>query len=299
MVLSKKSSAKKCLVVIPTHKEQPNQLEIESFLNTISILHSWPVKVLLLEGLSGAVYLELASKAGREIEIGWARDGHMGSLENYNKMATSRSFYEDVSDFEYILIVHLDAWIFRDELSFWIDKNYDYVGAPLFLNRGRKSLSVFHRMLPTGGNGGLCLRKVKKHLQILLPRETDINWDLAFKWFIFLIFKSFLAYVSWNRVSWFVALSLGKSTSHRSPLNEDIFFSVICAINDQRFRVAPPLEALAFALEVNAEEILEFNLQLGTPFGIHGIGKYTPMEYVRRISNNYERVNRSYAQLVK
>ena len=41
-------------------------------------------------------------------------------------------FYESFLDFKYVLIHQLDVFIFKDELNYWCNQNYDYIGAPWF-----------------------------------------------------------------------------------------------------------------------------------------------------------------------
>ena len=50
--------------------------------------------------------------------------------QGYNEMMMSEKFYELFSDYEYILICHVDAWLFRNELVEWCRKGYDHVAAP-------------------------------------------------------------------------------------------------------------------------------------------------------------------------
>lgn len=286
-----------CVVLIPTHKANPNDQERQSFLNTLTVLHAWPVKLLLLKGTSADLYIQLAIKAGKDVEVTWADDGHLGSFENYNRMALSPSFYESMGNFEYMLIVQLDAWVFRDELRYWIQRGYDSVGAPLFLPRGRNNLSIFREMFPSGGNGGLSLRRIAKHKQVLTGGKTRVNWRLLVQWLLFVIFRTGFTYRVLNRTLEVLPLAERKVKHAARLFNEDVWLTIVCAIRNRDFRVAPPKEALGFSLEVNAEEILKFHLRLGTPFGVHGVGKYISPEFLKSITSNYERRNRSYAKL--
>ncbi len=55
---------------------------------------------------------------------------YFSGIRGYNRLMTSKTFYGRFADYEYILIVQLDAYIFRDELDEWCVRGYDYVGAP-------------------------------------------------------------------------------------------------------------------------------------------------------------------------
>ena len=48
----------------------------------------------------------------------------------YNRLLLTTQFYEKFLDYDYILIYHLDALLFRDELTMWCGQGYDYIGAP-------------------------------------------------------------------------------------------------------------------------------------------------------------------------
>jgi len=52
------------------------------------------------------------------------------SPQSYNKLLINPEFWSAFTDFDYMLIVQLDVIIFRNELDIWLDKGFDYIGAP-------------------------------------------------------------------------------------------------------------------------------------------------------------------------
>ena len=64
----------------------------------------------------------------REVSDEWL--GRKNGIAGYNRMMLSAGFYELFRDYEYLLICHTDAWIFRDELADWCRRGYDCVAAP-------------------------------------------------------------------------------------------------------------------------------------------------------------------------
>jgi hypothetical protein len=90
----------------------------------------------------------------------------------YDRMMLQPAFYERFTSYRYILIYQLDAFVFRDELGYWCDAGYDYVGAPWIGNAAISDIAssctrirrIFHGIIPAYqkmvGNGGFCLRNV-------------------------------------------------------------------------------------------------------------------------------------------
>jgi hypothetical protein len=108
------------------------------------------------------------------------------------------SFYKQLLDYEFILIYQLDAFVFRDELLFWCEKKFDYVGAPWLRHRDypdliKKIKSKFQAYfdiklnkringVPTNmqfenkvGNGGFSLRRVSKFYELSLQYDEKIR----------------------------------------------------------------------------------------------------------------------------
>lgn len=52
---------------------------------------------------------------------------YFGSNVAHSLMQMSPVFYEQFIDYEYILMYHLDALVFSDQLEDWCDKGFDYI----------------------------------------------------------------------------------------------------------------------------------------------------------------------------
>lgn len=115
------------------------------------------------------------------------KNDYFNNIRGYNKLMLSEDFYSQFTDYSYILIYQLDAFVFKDELQTWVNKGYDYIGAPWihssqytnhkggtikcklkrFWYRITKNKKRLHRYYwGYVGNGGFSLRKVSKMLQI-------------------------------------------------------------------------------------------------------------------------------------
>lgn len=115
-------------------------------------------------------------------------DEHFVSLRSYNKLVLIPSFYLRFRQYQYMLIYQLDAYVFKDELLYWANKGYDYIGAPWIPNvkvlqderSQRKLLREYAWYMITGsekrtkeeafryqvGNGGFSLRKISKMVKV-------------------------------------------------------------------------------------------------------------------------------------
>jgi glycosyltransferase involved in cell wall biosynthesis len=265
-----------CIVIIPTHKDTMTPEEERSFRNTLDILGNWDIALVIPEGVSSDCYREISSKEKLQFNIITGRSGWMGSVERYNDMGLSPEFYRLFKGYKYVLICHLDAWVFRDELQMWIDKGYDYIGAPWFLLRGESYVPLERLMCPQGGNGGFSLRKVDKMIEITSNPMNSFNLILFFKGVFFLIknkkFKFLKIFIRICREF------LHDPDSFRKKYNvyEDVMFCIFYSLVNKRFRVAPAREEMYFATEVYSEEILKTKLKWQLPFAIHGYEKYLP-----------------------
>ena len=119
-------------------------------------------------------------------------DSNFRSVWTYNNMMLSPWFYNMFVDYEYMLICQIDAYVFSDQLDYWVSLGYDYIGAPWMLNdkpyerligqwvirllklqpihnNRLHSAHLFHNV----GNGGFCLRRISKMKEIM-ERNQDL-----------------------------------------------------------------------------------------------------------------------------
>jgi len=263
----------KCAIIIPTHKATLDEGEIASLRNTLGILAARDVFIVLPHNISPDYY-EQFKKDFVSLRILNLEPGYLGSIENYNAMALSSSFYRKFENFEYMLICHLDAWVFRDDLGYWMSRGYDYIGAPLFLEEPPYPINLFGLAAPVGGNGGLCLRRTKKMLEITEGLEVRFNYLLFSRGVFFLLRNR-----RFDLLRIYFNICQGLRSDHlafqrKYNVYEDVMISVLYALLDPSLRVAPPNVSKMFCLEVNMEEIANTGLRLKLPFGLHSYNKY-------------------------
>lgn len=222
---------REAVVVVPVYKPRLEGSELKSLLQCIHILGNHPIIIAAPVDLDTGFYQQVSN---HEIQVIRFAEKYFTSTTGYSELLTSAHFYRSFISFKYILIYQVDAWVFRDELSYWCQQDYDYIGAPWIekppITSGKKPLvDLSERLYNKVGNGGLSLRKVKTH----------IRWS----WLVGIIFK-FL------------------------PKNEDILWTLFAPLKKPK-----ALHALRFAYELNPEKSYELtDKQL--PFGCHAWEKY-------------------------
>lgn len=190
---------------------------------------------------------------------------YFASVEKYSELLTSKLFYEQFINYEYILIYQMDALVFSDQLMEWCHRGYDYIGAPLF-NSVINNLSYKKGETIKGANGGFSLRKVTSFLKVIsiterLATRTSNKTNIRKLWFILAVFMN----KSHNR--WLNA------PPRDYPFNEDGFWSYEAVKYYPKFKVAPFKQALKFSFERFPKKCFELN-NYQLPFGCHAWTKY-------------------------
>ncbi|OGX90520.1 DUF5672 family protein [Hymenobacter coccineus] len=236
-------------VVIPIHLEEPLALEKISLAQTLAVLNQYPITFMTPTWLDVSWYEEFCQgKATVHFErFDWR--GH----EAHGELLTNSVFYERFLPYEYILTVHLDAFVFRDELTRWCHAGYDYAGAVTYNPLWEQPNSTMRRL--TGfsypeyfGSGGFSLKKVSTFYRITSQFRFYMN---AYHWL-----------------------------RRRRGLSfyDDLFLAQHFPKLSAGFRVPPKALAQQFgaAWEFGEEKDLPFSNHdnASLPFGIHGWVKY-------------------------
>ena len=243
-------------VLIPVYKPELGRDDRISLSQTCRILADYPLTVVHPEGLDVS---SIAAEFPQLSFHSFPRKFFAG-VEGYNRFMLSEDFYEAFSEYEYVLICQLDCYLFKDDLSDWCRKGYDYVGAP-WLKRSVYEFPILKQLIHLYshfrhkqgkltqfdrygkvGNGGLSLRKVSSHLQVLREQPEEVR--------------------------------LYAEVNNRKHLfNEDTFWALV----PRHFRYPEWQEAILFSYNKYPE--LSFRWSGGkVPFGCHGWtkSKYRP-----------------------
>jgi hypothetical protein len=232
---------KKVCVVVPIYKPVLNEYEKVSLAQMKKVLHKHPVKIVAPNSLRlSSKELELEKFSIERFE-----DSFFSGIQGYNRLMLSSEFYQRFLEYKYILIYQLDAFVFRDELEYWCNQNYDYIGAPWICfswYEQKDTMTRFHRVLKKigitnksiVGNGGFSLRKVSRfYLYAKIFRKIAVSW----------------------------------------PYNEDMFWGLGMTFLGNFFKVPELKTALKFSFEGCPSKAYEEN-NYNLPFGCHAWEKY-------------------------
>ena len=237
-------------LVIPIHLEEPSELEKVSLSQTLKVLNKFPITFMAPVGLNTAWY---EGYCKGKATINFERFKWKGAYE-FGKLMVSYEFYERFLPYEFILICHLDAFVFRDELEQWCHLDYDYTGSVIYNPTWYGSNTPLKKRLGFTSpeyysNGGFALKKVQSF------------YDIAYN------HRRYIRFYLWLR------------TVRKQSFFDDIFVAQRFPTFG-RFRMPPLSLAAKFgaAYEFWDERDLPFTTKdlNSLPFGIHGWIQYHP-----------------------
>jgi len=169
-------------------------------------------------------------------------DAFFASIHGYNQLLLNAAFYEMYVQYEFMLILQTDAIVLRDELSEWMNRPYDYIGAPwpvaneLIVQIPPFDADRSKHLRIHVGNGGLSLRRIQSCIALL--EEYSAARDM------------FL----------------------RTGSSEDLFFSFMGAVS-RNFILPNEVVASEFSLEISPELYIAANSGR-LPMGAHAWSKH-------------------------
>jgi hypothetical protein len=225
--------AGRLVVVVPVYRAILDPYEEISLRRTFQVLDGHHLVMVKPEGLDTSAIQARFPFAAVET---FAPD-YFRSIQGYNRLLLSAEFYARFLASEYLLVCQLDVFVFRDELAGWVERGYDYVGAP-WLSRTAASarlhwLKMHLSKLVLGdqdkvyryetrnrvGNGGFSLRKVETHHRLSVEMRVHIDHYLR-----------------------------NQGTHH---FHEDIFWSIEPSKKGFPHRTPSAEEALSFSFDIN------------------------------------------------
>lgn len=185
--MSKPLTVSAC-VVIPVYKPVLSAYEQISLTQCMNVLGHYPVCLAAPHSLDLTTY----TAQYPSIRIYRFDDSFFTSIQSYNRLMLSATFYQAFAEWEYMLLYQLDAFVFQDELADWCRRGYDYIGAPWLRDidfvgwrdaawfRAKQQLATWlHLKKADGvtpreiisqnavGNGGFSLRRIPAMLRVL------------------------------------------------------------------------------------------------------------------------------------
>ena len=274
-----------CVVVIPLYKAFGLLLDSEkkSLIQCFNVLNPFPIAFIGPEHLDFKPYLDIAGKYGIHTCVKYFSDNYFSSVGGYNSLLMSHSFYKSFLKYKFLLIYQLDAFVFRNELEYWCNKGYDYIGAPWFEGwHNAKRSSGFIG----AGNGGFSLRNVHKSISIV-KRVAILRWlqqeckkfsNDRFSAFIFLVNLFNHYFRIKNKQKLYYLDELDKT-------NEDVCWARKFEAIFSDLHVAPAEIAGKFSFDANPSYLYEINNRQ-LPFGCHAWEKYEPEFWRDHIESN-------------
>jgi hypothetical protein len=244
---------KTCVVIFPLYKA-PSQIELAFMENGLQLTKGFKQVIVAPEGL----IIDQSYGQLEQLEVKRFARHYFEGINGYNQLLLAKGFYTAFGLFDYMLIHQADVYLFKEELSLWCEKNFDYIGAPWFrpdqLNRSSsfkiwqkiklsiKKNKIYGARYNKVGNGGLSLRKISAALKVLEKTSS--------------------------------ALLNKYNTTQGDGFNEDVFWSLEAPkITD--FKIPDWEEAMQFAVEFHPAIAYKY-LQQQLPFGCHAPLKHNP-----------------------
>ncbi|MDR0498179.1 MAG: FkbM family methyltransferase, partial [Holophagales bacterium] len=178
--------------------------------------------------------------------------------------------YEKFDAYEFILICQTDAIILRDELDYWCEQEYDYIGSPWPPTMSIGEETVITDPKYRVGNGGLSLRRINKCIE-LLNEFSEPAPDF---------------YVKNKLPDFYVKNKLD---------SEDVFFAVHGYISNN-FSIPSELVASKFSLDIRPDYFYELNSHY-IPMGGHAWFRHGLEFWYKILQQDYEFVIEIYSEI--
>ena len=249
-------------ILIPMHKQEPSPEEQVSLIQCQKILGGYPIYLLHPQGMPITTY----QKIFPALRTLTAPPESMTSISAYNKLMISPFIFDKLSLYSHILIHEPDAIVLKNDLPYWCEQNFDYIGAPWFASDVTDDLE-----LKATGNFGLSLISTKTVNTLFVDNP---------RWFsVSMIIRDLIRGLRGKTGAFNRALqsmgSAGRLAGAHKLYEEhcDIFWSYLVPKIAPHLRIAPPEKAIFFSWEKNPQKCLTI-CKGKLPFGIHAWSKY-------------------------
>lgn len=138
--------------------------ELTSLQQCLRVLGKRDIVFICSEVLDTVFYEEIARQHQILFQKRCFEKECFSSVSAYNRLCFDPRLYQTFTDYEYILIYQLDAYIFEDRLDDWCHRGYDYVGGPWLCHWSNEVNNIDHWEV---GNGGFSLRHVRAFIELL------------------------------------------------------------------------------------------------------------------------------------
>jgi hypothetical protein len=139
----------KVCVIIPIYKSELNANELISLTQGLKMFKRYSISLIAPESLDITIYKSFTQDCSN-LSFMKFDDKFFKGIKGYNSLLLSLHFIKKFIQYEFILIYQLDAFVFKDELEYWCNLEYDYIGAPWFEGMGAQIVIVhFYHIVVT------------------------------------------------------------------------------------------------------------------------------------------------------
>jgi hypothetical protein len=161
----------KCSIIIPIYSESLLELELISLKQCCEMLINYQIIIITYKTLDITEYVRIFQNYKVNYKVEYFHKRYFSGISGYNALMFSNEFYKRFLYYEYILIYQLDAYVFSSELNYWLEQDYDYIGAPNFKEiRHTLELELVENL-----NGGFSLRKTSVFYHLSFTKTIKIN----------------------------------------------------------------------------------------------------------------------------
>lgn len=235
-------------IVLPVYKEHMSETEKISLMNLSKVTNDYSETYLICpEGLNIDEYTAI-HKNLHKIEFPKV---YFLNIYTYNLLCMEYDLYNLFTVYDYMVLIQLDVYLFKNTFQEWVDMDYDYIGGPILEWRGK--LSDIQN--PPGYNGGFSIRKIKTFRYLTDPNSKFRVINTLFQDVLFEVPKQ---------------------------LAEDIYFSnIVPQLYGFKMKIPEWNVALQFSIDMPKEckeGYCEYTKRIlntvpGNPVGIHSFAK--------------------------
>jgi hypothetical protein len=153
----------KCAIVVPVYLDKFNEFEFMSIRHLNDLCKGKYDIIAMCPQTLDHTYFDKYRLFDKYLML--ANDWFVSRM-TYSTLLLSSFFYKTFKNhgYDYILIFQSDGYMFRDELEEWLNKEYDYIGAPflfeypMYVESNYTSNRIINKRY--NGNGGVSLRNI-------------------------------------------------------------------------------------------------------------------------------------------
>ena len=260
----------KTIIVIPVYKKELKPSEKASLEQCAKVLNHFQIEIIYPQGLDISNCEDVLKECGASYSFRVFDKKYFGDVFKYSHLLLDKDFYKLYSDYDFMLLYQLDAWVFKDELDYWANIDYDYIGAPWFEDVDDENSKIIER----SGNGGFSLRKISSMIELL---STDYHVVLSLKEFFRKKKKerlvSNIISAPFMFLKWLFQPDRFSTFWHNTDMYEDQAIVYHSEYAMPKFKVALADENYKFSFEVHPQRLYKMNNN-ELPFGCHAFERY-------------------------